>query len=109
MNKWNCIPETRVLDLNVSDWTLSFPGGSYRLYLLRSEPEWVQVSYGQTTERWPIEVKEENSSGYRLSGFAWETPEIMVESSTWFELLISNQTQVTYWADRVVYRVDIGC
>ena len=86
MKIWQRFDDNEFVKFGNHSWELAFPGGKYGLGIVQSRQGLVEVKYGEVTELWPIEVKEKNGGAFRLSGFAWETPEIDLSEPYWFEL-----------------------
>jgi len=88
---------------------LNFIGsnGPYSIMLDTTAQDWISVHFGNKFRRWPIHTKAKSVAGYRLSGMADWTPEILGEAC-WFELKIIPRSSITYWADRKIYRTDIS-
>lgn len=109
MKKWHRIPDDETAQFGNVSWKFEFPEGNYRLIVNQSEQNYATITYKETTEHWDIQFKEQKGSEFKLSGIALTTPEIMLEESYWFELLISSNPKITYWGDRVIIRTDLRC
>ena len=71
----------------------------------QSDQGYVSVEHERKTERWPISLIKHNGEHFKLSGTADWTPELM-DDVYWFELFLDDMPKITYWGDRVIYRVD---
>ncbi|WP_400087728.1 hypothetical protein [Yoonia sp. R78084] len=109
MEQWHRIYDDETAQFGNVTWKFEFPEGDYGLTVNQSDQNFVNVNYQEATEHWPIQLKEQKGSEYKLSGMAWATPEIGLAETCWFELLISSNPQITFWGDRVIIRTDQCC
>ena len=78
---------------------------SYTIILDQSEQDIVLVEHDGKSEDWTVWLKEYNGEHFKLSGQADWVPEILDEIC-WFELTLNDAPKITYWGDRVIYRID---
>ena len=76
MKNWNRFDDGDIVEVGNHTWKFEFPEGNYTLAVKQTRQYTVDVSHGEKTESWPVEVKEQKGHEFKLSGFAWATPEI---------------------------------
>ena len=95
MKEWHRIFDDEIARFGNAIWTLRIAVGEYRIKVNQANQDNIQVNYQDTTEHWPVNLKEQRGSEFKLSGMAWETPEILLNTFTWFELHVSSDAQIT--------------
>jgi len=105
MDAWQRIPEEK--NPNYGKRSFAFPLGSgfYKVSIDEAHPFEFLVTYQSESWTWPIEIIEQSGESFRISGMAFSAPPVLPDTY-WFEFRCDKDPRITYWGDRVIFRVD---
>lgn len=107
MTAWLKIDDDELAMFGERNWEFEFPNGTYNLTASETEQNYVFMEFQGKKERWPINLKQQSGSIFKLSGFAYCAPGILTDIC-WFELHVAPSPLIKYWGDRIVYRTDFA-
>jgi hypothetical protein len=105
VSSWLRIGDDELLHVGYRELRFAFAKGEYTIVWDPTSQHCVTVLHEGSKETWSVSLREVYGSRARLSGSADWAPEIL-EEVCWFELVLGDQATITYWGDKVIYRVD---
>jgi hypothetical protein len=105
MSEWRRISEDDFASFGDNELHFNSKDHEYVVRVAETEQNRIAVLYGDQVFEWPIELKEQKDSEFRLSGLAMNAQDFLGDVY-WFELLICENPEISYWANRIRVRQD---